>query len=166
MEVFRCPVCDEAVSPREAAEGWCEACGKKLPSATVQRAVISLGQRPPSGAVEVSSTADNVAWRGWGFLSLLLGALLGYCSIYCPLASAVHKEPILTLSGEAVMVTPVVLVWGLGMTIFGKRAGRFLHSSPRGLTWVGGVFFLAMAGIGLLIRSCLKKVVEGYGYTF
>ena len=166
MEVFRCPVCDEAVSPREAAEGWCEACGKKLPSATVQRAVISLGQRPPSGAVEVSSTADNVAWRGWGFLSLLLGALLGYCSIYCPLASAVHKEPILTLSGEAVMVTPVVLVWGLVMTIFGKRAGRFLHSSPRGLTWVGGVFFLAMAGIGLLIRSCLKKVVEGYGYTF
>ena len=43
MPKATCPNCDAVVSPEEAADGWCESCGKKLPAGIVAPA---QGKRP------------------------------------------------------------------------------------------------------------------------
>ena len=103
---------------------------------------------------------------GWGFLSLLSGALLSYWCIYGPLESAVRKEPRISLSIKGVIVSTALLVLGLLLTIFGKRAGTILYRSPRQLSGVGALCAVVNAGIGFLVYLCLKTVLERYGYTF
>jgi uncharacterized membrane protein YtjA (UPF0391 family) len=52
MAPFTCPKCAACLSPQEVADGWCEACGKKLPPtfrATVAAAPGNSGILPNAG---------------------------------------------------------------------------------------------------------------------
>jgi hypothetical protein len=123
-------------------------------------------QGPVSGAGHASNLGYTPFWRGWGLLCLVLGALLSYWCIFCPLASAINKEANLSLSMTGVVLSPVLLVMGLALTIFGKRAGDLFYLSPQQLSAVGSVFAAVMAGVGFLVYCCLKSVLESYGYHF
>jgi hypothetical protein len=124
-----------------------------------------MSRRPHSGASEGSNTAANVSWRGWGFLSLLIGALVSYLCIYRPLAAAARQEARITLWTYGAVICPALLVLGLVLTIFGKRAGAILYITPRQLSGLGWLFAVVMTGIGFLVYFWLKKAVESYGYT-
>lgn len=84
MEIVCCPTCDVAISRREAGEGWCEACGSRLPAATRERAAASMRRVPCSRRTQGPAPAIETCWRGWGLLCLLVGAVLSYLFIYAP----------------------------------------------------------------------------------
>src|SRR5262245_22356966 len=99
METFQCPVCDATLPGKEAADGWCEKCGKKLPSAIVACAAGSKRQRPSPGATgEVNTTMSGSHWseafglRGYGCVLLLFGTIFSYWGIYSPLVAAARQE--------------------------------------------------------------------------
>ena len=166
MKLSFCPACDVLVSRREVGEGWCDSCGKKLPWGLAERLQSSLFQQPRSEVMPPSNAIAPDYWRLWGLLSLLLGSLLGYWSIYCPLISARHGEKAVDFSEQGVVVSTIAVLWGLVLSLFGNRAGTLLYISRRQLTRVGWLFAVALIGIGLLVAHGFQQVLESYGYRF
>jgi hypothetical protein len=77
---FHCYACDAAVSEHEILDGWCDACGKRLP-ASFQEAVRR--RRKPAPAPAIIDLTDSPAARlarriviGVVALSVLVGLAL------------------------------------------------------------------------------------------
>lgn len=69
MGPITCPSCNAIVPDREVAEGWCEACGKKLPPFALSRS-SQAGKQPPPAAK--SERAERAASEGrWLFVGNL-----------------------------------------------------------------------------------------------
>ncbi len=158
MELLRCPSCNVPLTRREAAAGWCEACGKKLPSNLAA---------PPCAGRGIDGWWDPALFgRSAGCLLLLLGVYLSYQCIYSPLAAAMRQEPIVGILLTGVGLCPMCLILGLLLLIFGKRVGAVLYLSPQQLSVAGGLFTAVMFGIGLLVYYLLRAVIGSYGYSF
>lgn len=80
MARFTCPSCAAALTQREIMEGWCKACGKKLPYGLVAEAADKAGATAPCGNQPGDPRATLAGWLGWfSLLGLLfsLAACLG-----------------------------------------------------------------------------------------
>jgi hypothetical protein len=72
MAPFTCPKCSAGLSPQEVADGWCEACGKKLPPALRAAPAAAPGN---SGVLPNAGWADRLLFAlGLLFVAALLAA--------------------------------------------------------------------------------------------
>jgi hypothetical protein len=98
-------------------------------------------------------------------VALLLGALLSYLCIYCPVRAALNRQPEVMLHVKGVAACPLLLVLGLVLTVYGKRAGEALFRSPRELSGAGWFLVVALVGVGILVSVCLEAGLKGHGYV-
>jgi uncharacterized protein YjeT (DUF2065 family) len=156
MDAFRCPVCDASLPRQEAADGWCESCGKRLPLALVHRAEGIPGHNRYARSFEDRS---DLSVRFAGLFALAIGSCLTYWGIYGPLASAIHHEWRVSLSMKGIVFSPLCLIFGLIMIALGKRGEQLLSR------W-GILLGVPLLGIGLVAYFMVKATVESYGYRF
>jgi hypothetical protein len=97
-------------------------------------------------------------------VALLLGILLSYLCIYCPVKAAMNKEPEITLHVKGAAICPLLLGSGLVLALFGKRAGEALFRSSRERSGAGWYFGVALSVIGAFVYCCLEAVLAGHGY--
>ncbi|MBY0228726.1 MAG: hypothetical protein K2W96_05545 [Gemmataceae bacterium] len=89
MSKTLCPHCDARLAPAEARDGWCETCGKKLPSAAVPR-------RDSRDAREAKPAVNS-----WTRVGQILGGVIFAFLMTGPLRSAGYLPTF--LAGFAVM---------------------------------------------------------------
>ncbi len=128
MDGLRCPVCDACVSRREAADGWCESCGKKLPAAFLQHAVGPMSQGPHSGL------AKGISWLRL-LVAGVIAALYGW-SLYLDVF----------IFGTAHTTLP-----GLGVLLFGWAG--LLFGSIESIAWYANPPFV----VGLILFAIGKS---------
>jgi hypothetical protein len=158
METLHCPFCDANLPSTEAADGWCETCGKKLPLSLVARAA------EPKKQHSSSHLSAALGARGLGCVMLLVGAFVSYSSIYCPLAAAASHERIISLSRTGAFILPLCLVIGLIYVICGDRAYAVL-GPPRHPSPIAWCCLLLLAVVGFLVEKLVKAAVASYGYS-
>jgi hypothetical protein len=74
MTTLNCPFCSAALPPKELEEGWCDTCGKKLPSAMVPRRRREVG-----GSAFVQQTVSGRLRIALGYLvGAVFSAVLGF----------------------------------------------------------------------------------------
>lgn len=61
-----CPNCNATVPPQEIAAGWCEACGKKIPSFALGAFSPTPSSRQPSGYGEYQPARPERSYYGYG----------------------------------------------------------------------------------------------------
>src|SRR5262245_48094907 len=119
-----CPSCDATLSPRERAAGWCEACGKRLPSGHGGAAAAGVEDRP------------------W-----LPAQLLAATFLFGPLAGGMVGGINFARLGKPGRLVPCVLA---GAVLFLALAGLVVFvvpEEPEGLARMVGL--LANLGVGL-----------------
>ena len=103
--------------------------------------------------------------RWIGFFMSLGGGVLAYLSIISPLVAASHHEEDVSLSLQAVMLAPALIILGLILLFAGNDgAGRLMGSRQRP-TPIGWVICLVICGIGILLYEWLKSRLRAYGYS-
>ncbi len=161
-----CPHCGCALTPPALREGWCENCGKRLPSYVTTSATSGPGEAKagsPAVRKRAVSTADAFAWGTVraGLGQMLLGFVLldlGFLSIMALVLAAVATPPqpraVMGGQGDVLLFALSVgssyaLILGCGLVLVGMLLCR---AAPEGSSARG--FGIAMAlciVLGLLI---------------
>ncbi len=73
-----CIHCNAALTPTDISTGWCDSCGKRIPTGAKPAA-----KKPTAPAAEASPAAParGSAWAAWGLMALALVAV-GAASVY------------------------------------------------------------------------------------
>ncbi len=91
MHPLQCPSCSVALTRQEAADGWCETCGKRLPPS---RAVAATAPHPRLRAApttNLSVLGKWLAWLGLAGLLLCLASCLGLLFVGPLLPGSISK---------------------------------------------------------------------------
>src|SRR5690348_5368403 len=59
MSAATCPHCDAILPPQELADGWCETCGKRIPSGIIAAAGRWRGRGPATSLGSGQPAADD-----------------------------------------------------------------------------------------------------------
>jgi hypothetical protein len=97
-----------------------------------------------------------------GVLLLLLGASVGYFSIYLTLVNAEAQMP--RVSIWAAVVVPPALLLGLGWTLIPYRATKLFRLKGR-LAPVSWLAILLVVASGLALHLWVENKVIDYGYV-
>src|SRR5689334_16315767 len=76
MAETTCPFCDAILGAKEMGEGWCDSCGKKLPSALVTSAAQQAATAVPSTAPAQETSPSGLHKFARLLERITLGALL------------------------------------------------------------------------------------------
>jgi hypothetical protein len=72
-----CIHCDSVLSPTDISTGWCDSCGKRIPTSATPAA-----KKPATPqAVAASASGKGLAWAGWGLMALVVLAV-GAASVF------------------------------------------------------------------------------------
>jgi hypothetical protein len=115
MKPFPCPSCGATVSVREAADGWCDACGKQLPPSPLAG---SASQLPPDGGP--SALGKWLTWVGVAGLLLCLGSLVAL--YWLPLGPLEARQD--SLGGEMKVVLLFLAVAFGSLIAYARRFRR------------------------------------------
>jgi hypothetical protein len=169
MEFNKCPECGEIdVRRTRCSCGYgADAVTKDPPPpkatswAEPETKADALPEPGPMSLPEESGAKERLL----GVLMLLCGGVLGYYSVYAPLAGSARNETQVSLSFKGAIICPAALVMGLILLVMGKKTqevfGSREHPSP--FAWAFGVI-LVLIGIGLYF--CIKVTLENRGYHF
>lgn len=97
-----------------------------------------------------------------GFL-FLLGAGLGYWQILTPIRQAMQHAAYIDYYIEAVALTPLALLFGLYLVVFGAKGSEFLSKPPSRLVLV--LFLAATLVIVLASILGMGPIMKGLGYS-
>src|SRR5437879_243282 len=73
MSSATCPNCNATLLPREVEDGWCDSCGKKLPSGTARSSAAGGGR---SGARPSDAPQESRGGRVGMMTGMMIGALI------------------------------------------------------------------------------------------
>lgn len=100
-----------------------------------------------------------------GAILLVCGLMFTYIFIFSPLIEAINKKPDVSISLEAIIISPVMLTLGFTYTVFGKQASLIFGHLQRP-SKLGIAFSIGLAILGLLFYFWVKSFLEGYSYQF
>ena len=105
-----------------------------------------------------------------GLLLILSGLALGYFFIYTPLDEAAQGAKTISTTMKGAVITPMVLVLGIGILIGGERFTTVISNSPEktkryGKTSLTGWLVLGIAMLsGFGVYYWLENALKAYGY--
>ncbi|MBP2655390.1 MAG: hypothetical protein H6Q73_2959 [Firmicutes bacterium] len=105
-----------------------------------------------------------------GLLLILGGLVLGYFFIYTPVEEATQGAKTISTSMKGAVLTPMVLVLGIGMLIWGERFTTVISNTPEkakryGKTSLVGWMVLGTAMLsGFGVYYWLENALKAYGY--
>ena len=101
-------------------------------------------------------------WQRWAGASALFCCLvLGYLSVYRPIADAVHHGPGTGFAAKLAICLPALLYVGLVLTLFGEKSVHILGVSGRE-SRMQLVVALVLVVLGFLLFLWVGNVVENH----
>jgi hypothetical protein len=97
-----------------------------------------------------------------GVILALVGAGLGYASIYLPLLQADAGSRTVSIKGA--VIVPPSLVFGLAWALFPRRAAALLGHRKK-LTLLGWIFMSVLFVAGIAIEIWLDNMLAARGYV-
>jgi hypothetical protein len=105
---------------------------------------------------------SDIGTRIMGLVLFLVGTGLGYWQIYLPIMQASRGEPNINYFTEAVLATPLGMLFGLFLIVFGARGLEFLAQRPSKLVMILILVFTLLFGFGCIFG--MQYIMRSFGY--